>query len=261
VAAKVTRTAVFIAGAHTDVGKTYVACALIAAARRQGLSVEALKPVVSGFDAADWTVSDPGRLLGALGRPRSQEALDAMSPWRFAAPLAPPMAAKLEGRPLPLPPIADFCHARRHASQADLLLVEGVGGLMSPIADRATGLDLMEALGLPTVLVGGAYLGAISHLLTALETLRSRGRAPLAVIVSEGADPAAPDFKNTVESVRELAGDLDVIAAPRTGRPAWPGELVARLASGRPLARPPTAARALGEPTGIDEAAQRNRQG
>jgi dethiobiotin synthetase len=159
---------VFVAGAHTDVGKTFVACGLIRAARSAGLAVEAVKPVVSGFDPADWADSDPGRLLAALGRPLTVDALEAMAPWRFAAPLAPPMAARLEQRDLRLSAIADFCAARAAASRADLLVVEGVGGLMSPIAEGATGLQLMSALHYPVVLVGGSYLGSISHTLTAL---------------------------------------------------------------------------------------------
>jgi dethiobiotin synthetase len=220
------------ARALTDVGKTYVACALITAARAAGLSVDALKPVVSGFDAANWSVSDPGRLIAALGRDLDAATLDAISPWRFAAALAPPMAAKLEGQRLPLGPIADFCQQRIAASAADLVLIEGVGGLMSPIADGATGLDLIEALGQPLVLVGGSYLGAISHLLTAVETLRSRGRPPLALVVSEGADPDAPDFTSTVEAIAAFAGP-GVIAAPR-GQTDWAAALLTQLKLTRP---------------------------
>jgi len=221
--------AVFIAGAHTDVGKTHVACALIAAARAAGLGVEALKPVASGFDPGNWASSDPGRLLAALGQPPTPHALDAISPWRFAAPLAPPMAAKLEGRALPLAPIAAFCQARIRAAEADLVIVEGVGGLMSPIADRATGLDLMAALGLPVLLVGGSYLGAISHLLTAAETLRGRGLRLLAAVVSESAEPAAPDFRETLGSIAEFG--VEAFPAPRTASAPWVAELLARLMS------------------------------
>jgi dethiobiotin synthetase len=166
---------VFIAGAHTDVGKTFVACALIRAARATGLSVEALKPVASGFDPGDWADSDPGRLLRALGRALTDEALQRMTSWRFAAPLAPPMAARLEQRELHLSVIANFCLGRAAESRTDLFIVEGVGGVMSPIAEGATGLQLMSALHYPVVLVGGSYLGSISHTLTALDVLRSRG--------------------------------------------------------------------------------------
>jgi dethiobiotin synthetase len=220
---------VFVAGGHTDVGKTFVACALIRAARAAGLSVEALKPVASGFDPADWAQSDPGRLLTALGRPPDDGELDRMTPWRFAAPLAPPMAASLERQALPLPPVVELCAARLAASPADLFVLEGVGGLMSPLADGATGLDLMTALGLPVLLVGGGYLGAISHTLTALEVLRARGQAVAAVVVSQDAQPDAPDFAQTVALIEAHAGDTLVLGVPRSGPADWANQVLARL--------------------------------
>lgn len=210
----------FIAGAHTDVGKTYAACAILREARAAGRSVQALKPVVSGFDPDDWAASDPGRLLSALGRPLTMTELRAVSPLQFVAALSPPMAARLEGVDLRLEVLERFCREGLAASTADLTLVEGVGGVMSPIAEDATGLDLMIALGLPSVLVGGSYLGGVSHTLTAIETLRARGLAIEAVVVSQDGSPDAPDFDQTVESVARFAGGLRVIAA-RRGNEAW----------------------------------------
>ncbi|WP_293681343.1 dethiobiotin synthase [uncultured Phenylobacterium sp.] len=221
--------AVFIAGAHTDIGKTHVACALLEAARAEGRSVEALKPVVSGFDDADWSASDPGRLLAALGCPLDATALEAMSPWRFTAPLAPPMAARREGRTLMLGEVAAFCRARLAATNADLVLVEGVGGLMSPIAEDATGLQLMTALGLPALLVGGSYLGGISHTLTALEAARAHGVTVAVVVISQSGDAEAPDFGDTLADVRRFAGGLPVIAAPRGAQVGWPQSALALL--------------------------------
>lgn len=213
--------ALFVAGAHTDVGKTFCACALIRAARAQGLSVDTLKPVVSGFDPEDWTESDPGRLLAALGRPLTPESLDAISPLRFRAALSPPMAARRKGVSLTLAQLRTFCRDGLSASAADLMVIEGVGGLMSPIADDATGLDLMTVLRLPTLLVGGSYLGAISHTLTALEVLKARGLPVLALVISESGDPDAPDFRETVASVAAFAGETPVLAAPRGGPQNW----------------------------------------
>lgn len=215
----------FVAGAHTDVGKTYVACAMLRAARAKGLSVAALKPAVSGIDPADWAESDPGRLLAAMDRPLNLAELDAIAPLRFAAPLSPPMAARLEGVDLRLSQLTNFCRAGLAASAADLTLVEGAGGVMSPMAEDGTGLDLMIALGLPSVLVGGSYLGAISHTLTAIETLRSRGLAIEAVVVSQSGEPDAPDFAQTVESVAAFAGGVRIVAAPR-GADDWASGLV-----------------------------------
>lgn len=219
----------FIAGAHTDVGKTFCACALIVAARARGLSVDALKPAVSGFDSQDWAASDPGRLLAALGWPLTAANLDAISPHRFGAPLSPPMAARLEGVMLKLADLVGFCREGLTASTADLVLVEGVGGVMSPIAEDGTGLDLMAALGLPTVLVGGSYLGAISHTLTALETLRARGLSLAAIVISQDADPEAPAFDETVAEVAKFAGAVPVLAASRGGPQDWAGHFLSRL--------------------------------
>jgi dethiobiotin synthetase len=225
--------AVFVAGAHTDIGKTHVACGLLRAARAAGLSVEPLKPAMSGFDPADWAGSDAGRLLAAADRPLTDAALQAISPWRYAAPLAPPMAARLEGEALALDPMARFCAERIAAHPADLVLVEGVGGLMSPIAEKATGLDLMLALGLPSILVGGSYLGGLSHTLTAVETLRARGLPLLAVVLSESGDPDAPDLWASAELLCEHAPQVPVIAAPRTGaEAAWSRPLLAAVRAG-----------------------------
>ncbi len=215
----------FVTGAHTDVGKTYVACAMLRAARAKGLSVAALKPAVSGIDEADWTQSDPGRLLAAMGRPLTLVELDAIAPLRFTAPLSPPMAARREGVDLRISTLTDFCRAGLAASTADLMLVEGAGGVMSPMAEDGTGLDLMAALGLPSVVVGGSYLGAISHTLTAIETLRARGLPIAAVVVSQSGEPDAPDFAQTVDSVAAFAGEVKIIAAARDDE-AWACELV-----------------------------------
>lgn len=215
----------FVTGAHTDVGKTYVACAMLRAARARGLSVAALKPAVSGIDEADWAQSDPGRLLAAMGRPLTLAELDAIAPLRFTAPLSPPMAARLEEVDLRISTLTDFCRAGLAASAADLMLVEGAGGVMSPMAEDGTGLDLMVSLGLPSVVVGGSYLGAISHTLTAIETLRARGLPIAAVVISQSGDPDAPDFAQTVDSVAAFAGEVKIIAAARDDE-AWASELV-----------------------------------
>lgn len=211
--------AVYIAGAHTDIGKTHVACGLIRAARAHGRSCDAFKPVLSGFDPARWEESDAGRLLDALGR--GQAGLDAISPLRFAAPLAPPIAARREGARLEMAAILERCRDWLAASAADLRLLEGAGGLMSPIAEDGTALDLPERLALPSILVGGAYLGAVSHLLTALEVMRNRRLPVLALVISQDAAPDAPDFAETVELVRNFAGLVPVVSVGRGDQRPW----------------------------------------
>lgn len=206
---------VFVAGAGTDIGKTFVACALIRALRAQGMSVDALKPAVSGFDPDRIQESDAGRLLEALGRPLAPETLDAISPLRFAAPLAPPAAARREGVSLSLEMLIGPCRARLGRPDVEVLLIEGAGGVMSPIAESATNLDLVSALCAPVLLVGGSYLGGISHSLTALETMKARGCEVLGLAVSES--PGGPDLGETVEELQRFAGATPVAAVPRGG--------------------------------------------
>lgn len=176
--------AFFVTGAGTDVGKTFVTARLIGHLRRRGGSVAALKPIVSGFDPAAPGGSDPILLLEALGRDVTAEEIAKISPWRFAAPLSPDMAAAAENRAIDVQGAIDFCR-RAIAANDGVLLIEGVGGVMVPLDERHTVLDVMARLGLPLIFVGGSYLGAISHNLSALEILRLRGLHVGAVVICE----------------------------------------------------------------------------
>ena len=99
---------VFVTATGTDIGKTFVACGLIRALRRKGRAAAALKPVLSGFEPAEAEGSDSGRLLAALGRPVTPDEIARISPWRFAAPLSPDMAALREKRTLDFAGVVDF---------------------------------------------------------------------------------------------------------------------------------------------------------
>ncbi len=160
--------AIFVTATGTDVGKTFVAVSLIRHLRRQGHEVEAIKPVLSGFDPNEAAASDPGMLLDALGLPVTADEIERISPWRFRAPLSPDLAASMEGRRIDVADVVAFCQ-NAVAVRRDVLLIEGVGGIMVPLDDQRTILDVMMALGLPLILVTGSYLGSISHTLTALE--------------------------------------------------------------------------------------------
>jgi dethiobiotin synthetase len=205
--------ALFITGAGTDIGKTWVTAALARALVAQGRPVEVLKPVVSGFDPAAPRGSDPAVLLAALGRPWSPQALERMSPWRYAAPLSPPLAARREGRELVAAEVFALCRERIAGAEGRLLLIEGAGGAMSPLDDDHTMLDLAVALAVPTLLVAGSYLGAISHALTARLALLSAGVALPAILVSESEN--APPLDETLASLARHAAPTPVFAVAR----------------------------------------------
>jgi dethiobiotin synthetase len=202
--------ALFVIGAGTEIGKTYTTAALVRRLRGRGRRVRALKPLASGvppLDHPDFAESDTGRLLAAQGLAITRESVGACSPWRFAAPLAPDLAAAREGRSLTLVELVDWCRARLvEAEDGEIVVIEGVGGLMSPITEAATGLDWLKSQEIPALLVSGSYLGAISHALTAVETLRAHGVPLVGIVVSES--EGAPTPPETV--ARQIARHADV---------------------------------------------------
>jgi dethiobiotin synthetase len=219
-------TAIFVTGTGTDVGKTFLAAALIRHWRAAGRAVAAFKPVASGFDPATAAMSDPGVLLAALGRPLTN--VETISPWRLAAALSPDMAAAREGRALDFDAIVEF--SREKARSADRVLIEGVGGIMVPLDERHTVLDWMSALRLPVLLVAGSYLGTISHTLTALRVLAQRNLTVAAVAVSESAVPGAP-LDETVATIARFADLIEVVAVPRLSGDVHDHSAIARIAT------------------------------
>jgi dethiobiotin synthetase len=177
-------TAIFITATGPDVGKTLVVAALIRHLRQMGHAVDAIKPIVSGYEPTQAAASDPGALIAALGLPFSPESIERTSPWRFRAALSPDLAARLEGRLIEVDAVIAFCKTAVERRR-DILLIEGVGGVMEPLDQHHTILDVMMALRLPLILVTGSYRGALSHTLTALDSLFRRDMSVLATIVSE----------------------------------------------------------------------------
>jgi dethiobiotin synthetase len=211
-------TAIFITATGTDVGKTFVAASLIKHFRRMGRLVDAIKPVVSGFDPEQAAASDPGVLLHALGLPATLTEIDRISPWRFRAPLSPDLAAQRENRSIDVDTVVTFCQ-NAIQQRRDILLIEGVGGVMVPLAGERTVLDVMMALQLPLILVAGSYLGTISHTLTALDALFQRRLKVMATIVSETPHSTVP-LDDTVAAIARFVEP--VIGLPRQG--LRPGE-------------------------------------
>ena len=203
-------TAVFITATGTDIGKTFLTAGLIRHLRARGRSVDALKPVVSGFDPA--APSDPGILLAALGRSPDMAEFDRISPWRFAAPLSPDMAAERENRTIDFDELVTFC--RNAAACQNDLLIEGVGGIMVPLDKRHTTLDWMAALHLPLLLVAGSYLGAISHTLSAVDVIKQRNLSLRAIIINESAGSTV-SLQDTARTISRFVEPIEVITLPR----------------------------------------------
>jgi dethiobiotin synthetase len=189
----------FVTGTDTGVGKTEVSCALVAAARAGGLDLAAMKPAESGVGPGE--ASDSERLRAAAGG-LDDPAL--VCPYRFAAPLAPAVAARLAGVEVRLEVVLDAARtlAARHAA----LLVEGAGGLLVPLTERETYADLAVALGLPVLVVARAGLGTVNHTALTVEALRARRLRVAGVILNRTGPVDDPSVPHNAAEVTRLTG-------------------------------------------------------
>jgi len=184
----------FITGNNTEVGKTWVTCAIARAARRCGLTVGCYKPAASGAvrDIDGQLVSQDLRQLqlaaGFQGDPRW------ICPQVFEAPLAPHLAARAEGKEIDRQRLRfglNIWRTEQQAGRCDLILVEGAGGLLSPISEEDYVADLALEFGLPLIVVAANRLGVINETLLTLSAARTyRGGIPVAGVVLN--DIAAP---------------------------------------------------------------------
>ena len=205
--------AIFVTATGTDIGKTFVTSGLLRALRAEGSPAEALKPIVSGFSIPTAAVSDPGVLLDAMSDAVTPESLDRVSPWRFAAPLSPDMAAAREARAIDFEELVQFC-MNSIGRTSGPLLIEGVGGVMVPLDDYRTVLDWMKAIDIPVLLVTGGYLGTISHTLTACDVLARAGLHLRAIALNDGGDGAVP-LSDTDATLRRFVQGVPIVTIPR----------------------------------------------
>lgn len=208
---------IFITSPGTGLGKTLVTAAILYQARRAGRPVRAIKPVISGY-APD----DPGSDTAILARLQGlgKDDHDRISPWRFAAPLAPTAAARRAGEALDYAAILSFCR-RMVDKNPDGLLIEGAGGTHVPLTDRHLTLDLIEDLGVPALVVAGSYLGTISHTLAAMGALRARDIPVAGLILNETGQTLMP-LAETRDEIAAHSGlaDIDIRLIPRLPDPA-----------------------------------------
>jgi dethiobiotin synthetase len=175
-------TGLFVAGTDTDVGKTAVAVAIVQQLVAAGHRVGVFKPAASGVVGAG---SDARLLWEAAGRPLS---VADVCPQAFAAAIAPSDAARLEGRTVDERLLRDGVEPWRRAS--DVVVVEGAGGLFSPLGAASLNADVARDLGWPVVIVDAVRLGLIGRTLMAVRAARAAGLEVAAVVLSHARPPA-----------------------------------------------------------------------
>lgn len=191
----------FVTGTDTGVGKTVVTASLAYALRRQGRNVGVMKPVLTGADAQDPELrhGDVGLLRQAA---QVADAVELLCPYRFREPVAPSLAAAVEGRIIE-PERIRSAYAELRA-RYDCVLVEGAGGLSVPITRRYLMSDLARDLSLPLLLVARPSLGTLNHTRLTVEFARAAGLQVIGIVIS--GMPADPNLaeRHAAEMMEEL---------------------------------------------------------
>jgi dethiobiotin synthetase len=206
----------FVTGTDTGAGKTIVAAALIAAAVSAGETVRAHKPAVTGLDEPPGPWPPDHELLAAVSGMSPEQVV----PLRFGPAVSPQFAAELSGEQIAP---AALVEAARAAGEHRPLIVEGAGGLLSPLAVDYTVCDLAVALGLPVVIAARAGLGTINHSLLTVRVARATGLDVRAVVLTPWpAEPSSLERSNR-EAIAHM-GEVEVAGLPMVGGP-FPAEL------------------------------------
>jgi dethiobiotin synthetase len=190
---------VFIAGTDTGIGKTVVSAALLAALNRSGRRAVGMKPVASGCarTAAGWRNAD-AQLLIAHGAGNPDYA--AVNPYALPEPVAPHLAAAGAGIEIRLEPVVGAFAAL--STNADCVIVEGVGGWAVPFSPTLMQADMVRALDLPVILVVGLRLGCINHALLSAHAVAADGCRLLGWIGNR-IDPALARVNENIATLRE----------------------------------------------------------
>jgi dethiobiotin synthetase len=179
---------VFVTGTDTGCGKTTVAVALCRAARAAGLAVRVLKPVETGCEERDGRLHPADAVALALAA-GDDSPLERLCPYRLRLPAAPQVAASCEG--IEIDPERIEKALAEAARGADLVVVEGAGGLRVPIRQGLDMAGLAARLGLPLLVVARARLGTINHTLLTLDAAATRGLRVAGVVINH-TEPELP---------------------------------------------------------------------
>ncbi len=185
----------FVAGTDTEIGKTFITCALLHAFTAQGIRAAGMKPIAAGTDSEGHN-EDVEQLLAAMP---VKPARELVNPYLFAPAIAPHIAAAEVLREIEIGPIRAAFNTLQ--TQADAVLVEGVGGFLVPLGTHYDAADLACDLSLPVILVVGMRLGCINHALLTRDAIAARG-LHIAGWVANCIDPAMNRLAENIETLK-----------------------------------------------------------
>jgi dethiobiotin synthetase len=226
---RITIPGLFVTGTDTEVGKTIVAGAIADWFRRQRLRVAVCKPMATGcVRRREGLVSEDAEFLAHCAD--AKFPLDVICPQRWVEPLAPAVAAERAGEPLDWENVNRSLTAMSAAS--DVMIVEGVGGLMTPLDPQHTVRDMIDWLGLPVVIVARPGLGTINHTLLTINALREIGANVAGVVINRYPAESASIAEESNPRAIEKWGKTSVLCvtpAETIHRPKLPPGIIAAI--------------------------------
>jgi len=228
---------VFVTGTGTEVGKTIVAAVIAHTLIAEGRRVAVFKPAVTGLDPEQPADGPISRQIGVFEARRpavdpdhevlrraagSTQADDEIAPYRYGPPASPHLAAALAGEEID--PERLRAAARAAAASADVLVCEGVGGLLVPLRGDYLVRDLAADLGLPLLIAASPGLGTINHTLLTIEAARDAGLDVASVVLTPWPDEPSPVEQSNRETIEALGG-VRILKLPRIDLddpPNWP---------------------------------------
>jgi len=226
-----------VTGTDTEVGKTVVAAGLARFLRGQGLDVGVMKPVASGAVESAAGGRESSDVVALVKAACCSDPVEWVNPYCLAAPVAPALAAELEGVSVDMERIGD-CYERL-CGRHDLTVVEGAGGALTPVSGKLSVADMAQRLRIPALIVSRAGLGTINHTVMTIECLRSRGVECLGFFLNRF--PPTPDLaeRTNADRIAAITGCLHLGSIPELADPLGPGfaEHFLRSADGESLRR------------------------
>jgi dethiobiotin synthetase len=208
---------IFVTGTGTEVGKTVVAAVTAHSLAAAGRSVAVFKPAVTGLDEPG--EADHELLRRASGSGQSDAEI---APYRYGPPASPHLAAEMAAERIDPEVLRDA--AGRAAEGADVLVCEGVGGFLVPLAPGYLIRDLAVDLGLPVAIAASPGLGTINHTLLTLAAVRAAGLRPVVVVLTPWPKHPSEVERSNRATIAEL-GEVRVETLPPldlTDPGSWP---------------------------------------
>lgn len=192
---------IFVTGTDTNVGKTYISCLIASALRQKNINVIPRKPVETGCELINGVLL-PGDANLLLNASQSTSSLDDVCPYRFTQAISPTVAAKLSGKSITLKQLITACINK--VSDSDFLLVEGAGGIYSPICEKALNADLADELKLPIILVAEDRVGAVNQVLLAINALEKHQLTICAIILNSTGSKTHNNLSNNADEIKTI---------------------------------------------------------